>query len=81
LMALADVYDALICHRVYKKPMTHEMAIDIILPGKSAHFDPDIVDAFIEIQEEFRAIATRYADTDQDLQQKEKYQAQATQAA
>jgi putative two-component system response regulator len=85
LMALADVYDALICRRVYKQPMTHEMAVSIILPGKSAHFDPDIVDAFIEIQDEFRAIAIRYADSDQDMnqdmKQKQEYLAQATQAA
>ncbi|MDZ4200761.1 MAG: two-component system response regulator [Gallionella sp.] len=78
LMALADVYDALISRRVYKDGMTHEQAVEIILAGKSAHFDPDMVDAFIEIQEAFRAIAVRYGDSDEDMQQKADYLEQAT---
>lgn len=66
LMALADVYDALISRRVYKAPMPHAAAVHIILLGKGSHFDPDIVDAFIRIQHEFIAIAQRYGDADQD---------------
>lgn len=62
LMAVADVYDALISRRVYKEPMPHEKAILVIQDGREKHFDPDIVDAFIEINEEFRSIATRYSD-------------------
>jgi putative two-component system response regulator len=62
LMALADVYDALISRRVYKEPMPHENAVEFILAGKAAHFDPDIVDAFLAIVDEFRAIADRYRD-------------------
>jgi putative two-component system response regulator len=64
LMALADVYDALISRRVYKLAMSHEQAAAIIEAGRAAHFDPDIVDAFVHIQQEFRAIADRFADTD-----------------
>ena len=62
LMALADVYDALISRRVYKAPMSHEQAFKIILEGKGTHFDPDIVDAFLSIAEDFRAIERRFSD-------------------
>jgi response regulator RpfG family c-di-GMP phosphodiesterase len=62
LMALADVYDALISRRIYKKPFTHEDAVAHILLGRGTHFDPDVTDAFISIQEEFRQIAERYQD-------------------
>jgi putative two-component system response regulator len=62
LMALADVYDALISKRVYKEAFSHEMAVAIVVEGRGTHFDPDIVDAFISIQEEFREIALRFAD-------------------
>jgi putative two-component system response regulator len=62
LMAVADVYDALISHRVYKKAFSHEEALAIITQGRGTHFDPDIVDAFVEIQDEFRRIAEQYSD-------------------
>jgi len=71
LMAVADVYDALISRRVYKDGMPHTKAIEIIREGRGAHFDPDIVDAAMAIQEEFQAIAIRFADSDEDLQAKE----------
>jgi putative two-component system response regulator len=64
LMALADVYDALISRRVYKASMVHDKAVQIIVAGKGSHFDPDIVDAFVEIQLEFQQIANRFADWD-----------------
>jgi putative two-component system response regulator len=67
LMAVADVYDALISRRVYKEGMSHEAAVAIIVQGRGSHFDPDMVDAFLIVQEEFRHIAHRFADTDQDL--------------
>ncbi len=66
LMAVADVYDALISRRVYKKPFTHTKAVNIILEGKGIHFDPDMVDAFLEIHEEFRQIALEFADFDEE---------------
>ncbi|WP_460564247.1 HD domain-containing phosphohydrolase [Hydrogenophaga aquatica] len=70
LMAVADVYDALISRRVYKDGMPHEQAVRIIVEGKGTHFDPDMVDAFVDIAEEFRAIALRFADSDDDLSRK-----------
>jgi putative two-component system response regulator len=70
LMAVADVYDALISRRVYKEGMPHEKAVTIIVDGKGRHFDPDMVDAFVELQDEFRAIAARFADSDQDMAKK-----------
>ncbi|NOI80770.1 HD domain-containing protein [Vibrio tubiashii] len=60
LMALADVYDALISERVYKKAFSHEKAKSIILAGNEVHFDPQIVEAFLAIEDEFVAIAHKY---------------------
>ncbi|MBK1693460.1 two-component system response regulator [Chromatium weissei] len=62
LMALADVFDALISPRVYKPPMPFTDALDIIVAGRGKHFDPDVVDAFLAVFEEFRSIAERYAE-------------------
>lgn len=62
LMAVADVYDALISKRVYKPAFDHEKAKAIIIEGKSTHFDPDIVDAFISLEATFKEIAARYQD-------------------
>ena len=70
LMALADVYDALICRRVYKAGMPHEQAVQIIVEGRGKHFDPDVVDAFLGLQDQFQAIARRYADSDDDIEAK-----------
>ncbi len=77
LMAVADVYDALISTRVYKAGLPHDQAVQVIFQGRAAHFDPDMVDAFIEIQDDFAAIAARFADDDTLLQQKMEYMAQA----
>jgi response regulator RpfG family c-di-GMP phosphodiesterase len=57
IMALADVYDALISKRVYKEAFSHEKARDIILSEGGAHFDPAVVDAFARREEQFRRIA------------------------
>jgi putative two-component system response regulator len=62
LMAIADVYDALISKRVYKDGMSHEKAVAIIVQGRGTHFDPDVTDAFIEVADEFRQIANELAD-------------------
>ncbi|QFY45164.1 two-component system response regulator [Candidatus Methylospira mobilis] len=62
LMALADVYDALISKRVYKVGMSHGFAVSVMVDGRGKHFDPDVVDAFMALQEEFDAIALRYKD-------------------
>lgn len=73
LMAVADVYDALISRRVYKDGMAHEQAVHIMLEGRGSHFDADMIDAFIDIQQEFIAIAQRFADTDSDMDKKKDY--------
>jgi len=61
-MAIADVYDALISKRVYKHAFSHEQAVKIILVEKGTHFDPDIVDAFEQLQAEFELISKKYSD-------------------
>ncbi|MDL2267482.1 two-component system response regulator [Desulfovibrio sp. OttesenSCG-928-G15] len=62
LMAIADVYDALITKRIYKDAMPHEEAVKIIEAGRGTHFDPDAVDAFSEIKEKFDSIARQFAE-------------------
>jgi putative two-component system response regulator len=67
LMAIADVYDALISRRVYKPPFSHADSMQIIEEGRGRHFDPDVVDAFIAIQQACKVIADQYANTDEEL--------------
>ena len=62
LMALADVYDALLSKRVYKPAFSHEQAKEIILKGDGSHFDPIIVEAFKACESEFVAIANNFKD-------------------
>ena len=64
LMAVADVYDALISRRVYKAPLSHAEACAIIAAGRATHFDPDVTDAFLSLQGEFAAIARRFDDSE-----------------
>ena len=78
LMAVADVYDALISRRVYKDGMPHEKAVQIMTEGRGTHFDADMFDAFFDIQEEFRAIAGRFVDSDADMDKKKEYLVQAS---
>ncbi|QYY28837.1 MULTISPECIES: response regulator [Cupriavidus] len=68
LMALADVYDALISRRVYKPAFSHEESVRIIMEGRGRHFDPGMVDAFHSIADEFHAIALRFADPEHEPQ-------------
>ena len=77
LMAIADVYDALISERVYKSALPHDRAVQVVFQGRGSHFDPDMTDAFIEIQDEFQAIAERFKDDGSDLQNKMEFMAQA----
>lgn len=62
LMAVADVYDALISARAYKPAMPHLKALEIITQGHGSHFDPDIAEAFLTHHQEFEAIAKEHAD-------------------
>jgi putative two-component system response regulator len=50
IVAVVDVYDALIAERSYKAALPHERALQIITQGRGVHFDPDVVDAFLQIQ-------------------------------
>lgn len=59
IMALADVYDALVSSRVYKTAMSHEVAREIVIQGAGEHFDPKIVQAFIEAEGEFIAMVKK----------------------
>jgi len=62
LMAVADVYDALISVRPYKQAMSHEEALAFIRAGSGSHFDPRVVEALDACLAEVRAIASRWAD-------------------
>lgn len=62
LMALADVFDALLDTRPYKKPMTIEQTTAIILEGKGTHFDPEVVEAFLRIYDKMLEVAATLAD-------------------
>ncbi|MDR7307506.1 HD domain-containing phosphohydrolase [Rhodoferax saidenbachensis] len=77
IVALADVFDALISNKVYKDGVPHDKAVEIITDGRGGHFDPDVADAFLQIHEEFRAVAQRFADSEADMQQKIEYMANA----
>jgi len=61
LMAVADAYDAIISHRVYKPALPHEEAVRVMREKRGTHFDPAVVDAFLEVHEEFRGIAGRFS--------------------
>lgn len=60
LMALGDVYDALISKRIYKDALSHLKARTIIIEGKGSHFDPDVVDAFLACEDMFVKIKDEY---------------------
>ena len=66
LMALADVYDALVSRRVYKKALSHDRALEIMTVGNGRtvpeHFDPDILQAFIDLQTQFYGISILHHD-------------------
>ncbi len=62
LMAVADVFDALLARRPYKEPMSVEQATAIILEGRGKHFDPEVVDAFVTILDDFREVAALWTD-------------------
>lgn len=62
LMAVADVYDALVSDRVYKAAMSHQDAVDIIRAGQGSQFDPQVVDCFICEAERFSHVAAQFCD-------------------
>jgi putative two-component system response regulator len=72
LMAVADVYDALVSKRIYKPPFSHAKAYRIITEGdgrvEPAHFDPDVLAAFRNRVEHFRKLASQFADSEEERQ-------------
>ena len=64
ITALSDVYDALTTKRCYKAAFDHEKAMEIITEGRGTHFDPDIVDAFLAIEKEFKRLSEELRDAD-----------------
>ena len=62
LMALADVYDALTTKRIYKDAIPHQEAVEIIRSGRGTHFDPDVTDAFLSVNERFAAISVEFGE-------------------
>src|SRR5262249_37790974 len=62
IVALADVYDAMRSKRVYKSAFSHEKVRETIVEESGKHFDPDVVQAFLNREEEFIAVAERFQD-------------------
>ena len=60
IVALADVYDALVSKRVYKNAYLHDMAKAVILQGTGSHFDPMVIDAFLTCEKSFVEISERF---------------------
>lgn len=67
LMALADVYDALVSRRVYKEGFAHAQVRQMLLEQSGHHFDPDVVNAFVAQEDEFVRIAHELADPPETL--------------
>lgn len=62
IMAVADVYDALISKRVYKSAMSHNLAVEYIMQASGKHFDPAIIDMLVDVINEFQVIAAGFSD-------------------
>jgi len=68
LMAVADVYDALISKRVYKEPISHHESLSIVAESSGKQFDPQIIDIFLRIEKDIRAAAIMHADFEEERQ-------------
>lgn len=64
IMALADVYDAMTTRRVYKAAYAHDQVVAQIFSQRGAHFDPQVVDAFLDVADRFNEIAEQFRDSD-----------------
>ena len=67
IVAISDVFDALVSKRPYKEPFSLEKAYNIIRESRGSHFDPDVVDAFFEAEDEILKIKERYKDEGESL--------------
>jgi HD-GYP domain-containing protein (c-di-GMP phosphodiesterase class II) len=72
-MAIADVYDALVADRPYKKALLHEDAVKIISEGRGTHFDPELVDLFQKVHSDFSQIAAEYRVINEKMQKATAY--------
>ena len=61
VMAIVDVYDAVLTRTLYRNPMTHEQAVAFISKSSGTHFDPSVVDAFIQVERTFKDVSTEEA--------------------
>lgn len=68
VMALADVYDALISKRVYKPPYPHAKAKKIIIESSESHLDPEVVEAFLRVEDKFIEVARAHADFEEEVE-------------
>lgn len=68
LMAVADVFDALISRRHYKEPYPDDQVMQLMREGRGQHFDPDVADAFLQNVSKFADIAQRYRDDHAEAQ-------------
>jgi putative two-component system response regulator len=59
IMAIADVYDAIVHERPYKKALTHEEAVEVVRKGSGSHFDPGLVKIFLECEKDFERVRTK----------------------
>jgi len=64
ILALGDVYDALTSKRCYKDAFSHEKSRQIVIESSGSHFDPEVVDAFVQTEEEFKRIREFYQDSE-----------------
>jgi len=71
ICAIADVFDALTSKRVYKDAFSVEKAVEILKEGRASHFDPDLLDLFIDALDQVVEIKEKYQDTDEELLQHE----------
>ncbi|MET0001059.1 MAG: HD domain-containing phosphohydrolase [Candidatus Thiodiazotropha lotti] len=62
LMAIADVYDALISKRIYKEAFSHQRVVEIVSTSAGNHLDPDMVEAFLQIEDKMLKVAAKYSD-------------------
>ena len=64
IMALADVYDAMTTRRVYKAAYAHDQVLGQIFAARGGHFDPEVVDAFVDVADRFHEISEQFWDAD-----------------
>lgn len=62
IMAVADVYDAVTTNRIYKSAVSHEEAVSILKQGSGIEFDPDMIQAFLKVEQTFKAISEFYSE-------------------